>query len=57
MDEFLSLLRGRALPLAVNGQLVSGAAYGQLAAAYVEALNKGAVPQLVTAWQGIARAE
>jgi hypothetical protein len=51
MDELLALLRSKARPLAVNGQLVSGRAFGQLAVAYVEALNQGAVPQLVTAWQ------
>ncbi|KIZ04249.1 Interferon-induced guanylate-binding protein 2 [Monoraphidium neglectum] len=39
------------------GTMVSGRVYSQLAGAYVTALNEGAVPQLVTAWQGIARAE
>ena len=57
MDEFMGLLRSKAHPLQVNGQLVSGRVYAQLAEAYCTALNAGAVPQLVTAWQGIARAE
>jgi len=52
----MAMLRAKALPLQVSGQMVSGAAYSQLAEAYVTALNQGAVPQLVTAWQGIARA-
>jgi len=57
MDEFMGMLRAKAHPLQFNGQMVSGRVYSQLAEAYVTALNQGAVPQLVTAWQGIARAE
>ncbi|KAI8477166.1 MAG: guanylate-binding protein [Monoraphidium minutum] len=57
MDDLMGLLRSKAHPLAVSGQMVSGRVYAQLAGAYVEALNKGAVPTLVTAWQGIAAAE
>ena len=51
MEDLMALLRSKAQPLAVAGQLVSGRAYAQLASAYVDALNRGAVPQLVTAWQ------
>jgi hypothetical protein len=51
MDDLLALLRSKARPLAVGGQLVSGRALGQLAGAYVDALNQGAVPQMLTAWQ------
>jgi hypothetical protein len=57
MDELMGLLRSKAHPLQFNGQVVSGRVLGQLAEAYVTAINQGAVPQLVTAWQGIARAE
>jgi hypothetical protein len=47
----MALLRGKAHPLAVAGQPLSGRAYAQLAGAYCDAINGGAVPQLVTAWQ------
>ncbi|GBF99772.1 hypothetical protein Rsub_12400 [Raphidocelis subcapitata] len=57
VDELTRLLRLKAHPLAVAGQLLSGRAYCQLAGAYCDAINGGAVPQLVTAWQGVARAE
>jgi hypothetical protein len=57
MDEFLGLLRSKAHPLQFSGQLVTGRAYAQLAEAYVTALNQGAVPQLVTAWQVEGRGE
>lgn len=106
----MSLLKGKARPMAVGGTLVSGQIMAGLAAAYVEAVNNGerapgsqpagecvarvclgvthawwlplpvshphammhdwwgvsvvvpllcagAVPQLVTAWQGVSRAE
>jgi hypothetical protein len=36
--------------------MVSGRVYSQLAGAYVTALNEGAVPQLVTAWQVLTAA-
>jgi hypothetical protein len=51
MDDFLGLLRSKAHPLQFSGQMVTGRVYAQLAEAYVTALNQGAVPQLVTAWQ------
>ena len=51
MDDLMALLRSKAHPLAFNGTLVSGRVLSQLATAYVDALNQGAVPQLVTAWQ------
>ncbi|KAI8467215.1 MAG: GBP-domain-containing protein [Monoraphidium minutum] len=57
MCDLMGLLASKEQPLAVSGQVVSGRVYAQLARAYVDALNAGAVPTLVTAWQGIARAE
>ncbi len=57
LEDFTNIIRTRTRPLRFSGQLVSGAAYAGLASAYVKAINEGAVPQLVTAWQGVARAE
>ncbi|GBF98848.1 hypothetical protein Rsub_11452 [Raphidocelis subcapitata] len=57
MEDLMALLRGKAHPLVYAGNMVSGRVYAQLAGAYVDSINSGAVPQLVTAWQGIARAE
>lgn len=51
MGDFMDLLRGKAHPLSVGGHVVSGRVYAQLAEAYVTAINQGAVPQLVTAFQ------
>lgn len=47
----MALLRSKAHPLSLGGTMVSGRLLSQLASAYVDALNQGAVPQLVTAWQ------
>lgn len=52
----MALLRGKAHPLVYAGTVVSGRVYAQLAGAYVDAINAGAVPQLVTAWQARTRA-
>lgn len=57
MDRFMALLKSKARPLTYLNQLVTGPAYAGLVRAYVRAINEGAVPQLVTAWQGVARAE
>ncbi|WIA08464.1 hypothetical protein OEZ85_007901 [Tetradesmus obliquus] len=57
MDIVMRLVASKARPLAVGGSLVSGKALAALTAAYVDAVNHGAVPQLVTAWQGVSRAE
>jgi hypothetical protein len=50
MDHLMLLLKQKTRPLAVGGTLVSGLALAGVAAAYVEAINKGgfaAVMQLV----------
>jgi hypothetical protein len=59
MDELARALKAKAVrrPLAVHGQLVSGPALAGLVRAYVDAINGGAVPQLVSAWAGVARQE
>eukprot|EP00879_Flechtneria_rotunda_P026395 GHRR01028142.1.p1 GENE.GHRR01028142.1~~GHRR01028142.1.p1 ORF type:complete len:811 (+),score=359.13 GHRR01028142.1:614-3046(+) len=57
MDMVAQLIKAKIRPLAVGGSLVTGTALAGLAAAYVQAVNQGAVPQLVTAWQGVSRAE
>jgi uncharacterized membrane protein YgcG len=51
MGDLLALLRGKSQPLRYGGTSVTGRAYAGLARAYCDALNQGAVPQLVTAWQ------
>jgi hypothetical protein len=59
MDDLARRLKDKALrrPLAVHGALVSGPALAGLVRAYVDAINGGAVPQLVSAWAGVARQE
>eukprot|EP00878_Enallax_costatus_P026595 GHUV01028546.1.p1 GENE.GHUV01028546.1~~GHUV01028546.1.p1 ORF type:complete len:721 (+),score=264.72 GHUV01028546.1:893-3055(+) len=57
LDVLAQVLRGKLRPLEVQGHMLNGRTLGSLASAYVTAVNQGAVPQLVTAWQGIARAE
>jgi len=59
MDSLATALKQKAVrrPLAVHGQLVPGPALAGLVRAYVQAINGGAVPQLVSAWAGVARQE
>ena len=53
----MKLLREKARPLEINGVQIGGRAYTGLAEKYVKAINEGGVPELVTAWQGVSRAE
>jgi transcriptional accessory protein Tex/SPT6 len=57
MDSFMKMLREKARPLEINGLRIGGRAYTGLAEQYVKAINEGGVPELVTAWQGVSRAE
>lgn len=41
----------RAQPKRLGNQLITGNLLAALAGAYVEAINKGAVPTIATAWQ------
>ena len=40
-----------------NGQSLNGEMFGKLAQAYVEAINKGAVPTIEGAWESVCKAE
>ncbi len=51
MSDLSGWLKSHTHPLRVWGQALNGAAFTRLASAYVAAINAGAVPQLVTAWQ------
>eukprot|EP00201_Polytomella_parva_P018309 CAMPEP_0175050852 /NCGR_PEP_ID=MMETSP0052_2-20121109/7477_1 /TAXON_ID=51329 ORGANISM="Polytomella parva, Strain SAG 63-3" /NCGR_SAMPLE_ID=MMETSP0052_2 /ASSEMBLY_ACC=CAM_ASM_000194 /LENGTH=724 /DNA_ID=CAMNT_0016315077 /DNA_START=265 /DNA_END=2440 /DNA_ORIENTATION=+ len=47
----------KALPKRFGSQLMTGPVLAGLITAYVGAINKGAVPTIATAWQGVAEAE
>jgi Guanylate-binding protein, C-terminal domain len=47
----------RAQPKRVGGNVLTGPLLAGLVVAYVDAINKGAVPTIATAWQGVAESE
>ncbi|KAK9825847.1 hypothetical protein WJX81_003554 [Elliptochloris bilobata] len=47
----------RAQPKRLGSQTITGSMLAALAEAYVLAINRGAVPTIATAWQGVAEAE
>jgi hypothetical protein len=51
------LILRKAQPKRLGGYVLTGPALAGLAAAYVEAINGGAVPTIATAWQGVAEQE
>ncbi|BDA47092.1 Guanylate-binding protein 1 [Coccomyxa sp. Obi] len=57
LARLTQLIFARAQPKRLGPQIISGPMLAGLASAYVEAINKGAVPTISTAWQGVAEAE
>lgn len=51
LARLTQLIFARAQPKRLGSQIISGPMLAGLASAYVEAINKGAVPTISTAWQ------
>ena len=51
MKRLTDLIFSRAVPKHVSHQVITGPALAGLTEAYVKAINDGAVPTIVTAWQ------
>jgi hypothetical protein len=51
MTDLRGVILRKAAPMRLGSQLLTGAALAGLAQAYVAAINAGAVPQLLNAWQ------
>ena len=57
LSRLVALCFARAQPKRVGSHVLNGAMLAGLAQGYVEAINKGAVPTIATAWQGVAESE
>lgn len=57
MDQLVNLIASRALPKQYNGSFMSGPAIAGLAQAYVDVLNKGAIPSIASTWQSVVQSE
>ena len=53
IKELVSLVFQRAQPKRMNNSIITGPMLAALTEAYVDAINKGAVPTIATAWQVI----
>ena len=51
LAQLTALIFARAQPKRLGAQTISGAMLAGLASAYVDAINRGAVPTISTAWQ------
>lgn len=56
LERLTRLIFARAQPKRLGTQIISGSMLASLAEAYVDAINKGAVPTIATAWQVCSRA-
>jgi len=57
LNALTNLIFDRTEPKRVGGDVLSGPALASLAESYVDTINKGAVPTVMSAWQGVAEAE
>ena len=57
LGELITMINQRCRPKRVGDDVLNGPALASLAAAYVGAINDGAVPAIATAWQNVAEAE
>ena len=51
VKELIALIFQRAQPKRMNNSIITGPMLAALTEAYVDAINKGAVPTIATAWQ------
>ena len=51
LAQLTAMIFARAQPKRLGAQTISGAMLAGLASAYVDAINRGAVPTISTAWQ------
>jgi len=51
VGELTKLIFHKAQPKRMNNSIINGSMLAALTEAYVEAINKGAVPTIATAWQ------
>ena len=51
MSELTKLIFQKAQPKRMNNSIITGSMLAALTTAYVDAINKGAVPTIATAWQ------
>lgn len=57
LSELTKVIFHKAQPKRMNNSIITGPMLAALTEAYVDAINKGAVPTIATAWQGVAEAE
>eukprot|EP00658_Telonema_sp_P-2_P081809 TRINITY_DN8486_c0_g2_i4.p1 TRINITY_DN8486_c0_g2~~TRINITY_DN8486_c0_g2_i4.p1 ORF type:complete len:394 (+),score=122.08 TRINITY_DN8486_c0_g2_i4:102-1283(+) len=57
LGALIALINARCQPKKVGNDVLNGPALASLAAAYVHAINEGAVPAIATAWESVAEAE
>ncbi|KAF5843640.1 guanylate-binding protein [Dunaliella salina] len=57
VKKLVELIFSKSKPKRFANGLMSGPVLAGLVEAYVEAINKGAVPTIATAWQGVAESE
>ncbi|DBA74240.1 TPA: hypothetical protein ACH3X1_011028 [Trebouxia sp. C0004] len=57
LSELTKAIFQKAQPKRMNNSIITGPMLAALTEAYVDAINKGAVPTIATAWQGVAEAE
>ncbi|CAD7703213.1 unnamed protein product [Ostreobium quekettii] len=57
LRRLMDVIFSRAVPKRVGQQVITGPALAGLTEAYVRAINNGAVPTIVTAWQAVADGE
>ena len=57
MDALTNDILDTCRPKALNGRVLSGGMFVELCRAYIDALNKGAVPTIYNAWQSISELE
>ena len=57
LAKLVALCFAKAQPKRVGSNVLTGPMLAGLTQAYVDAINKGAVPTIATAWQGVAESE
>ena len=57
LNKLVTTLFARCGPKRIGDDVLTGAALAGVAEAYADALNRGAVPVIATAWQSVAEAE
>jgi len=57
LTSLISMINNRCMPKKVGGDVLNGPALASMAAAYIGAINNGAVPAIATAWENVATSE